>query len=86
MKKKLTKRGKLYLANGIVFAVLLVFLVSITLMNHQGLQVINVFIIALAQCAFTLMSLIVYYLSIISDSVSKMAENAKEKETEREKE
>lgn len=74
MKKKLSKRAKLYIANGIFFVLAIVFcffdmvgLGSIIFAHY----IVEVFKFILIQCAFTLMTLIVYYLSIMADALDR---------------
>ena len=68
--KKLSKRGKLYLANGIFFFLVLLSLISVTLMSHAPLSAERAFFYIVIQCIFTMFSLIVYFLSIIADAIS----------------
>lgn len=80
MKKKLSKRVLLYLTNAIFFIVLIgayfIFLASEDIFRRNIPDIIfEVFVILfkylLIQCAFTLFSLIVYYLSIMADALNK---------------
>lgn len=68
-KKKLSKRGKLYLANIIAF----VFVISFFVID-SGVLYNNIFEsiykCVAVQCIFTFLSLIVYYISIIADALS----------------
>lgn len=72
MKKKfhLSKRGKLYLANGIAFAIIIgmvlyewIFFGSEHSPGHTWMKYL------ILQCIFTFCSLIIYYLSIIADAL-----------------
>lgn len=71
MKKKfhLSKRGKLYLANGIALGIFLLMMlldwISSSAM-HPGATWRTYLIL---QCIFTFCSLIIYYLSIIADAL-----------------
>ncbi len=67
MSKKLSKRGKLYLVNGICF----LFLAGMYIFRAVMRQDTPIFILLLIMCTFTFFSLIVYYLSIIADAMSK---------------
>ena len=90
-KTKLTKRTVLYIANAVAFAVI-VALMIVQLCSVAGLHeyiepafaasfVTSIVTDSLVlQCAFTIFSLIIYYLSIVADSFShkKSGETAKE--------
>ena len=73
--KKLSKRGKLYVANIVAFAVMIMFLTFEWAVNGYGPH-LTALKYLLIQCAFTFLSLIVYYLSIMADA---MTANIKEK-------
>lgn len=66
--RRLSKRGILILANGIALAVLLI--VQYVEWVFGKLPYETVFKYLMAMCVFAIMSLIVYYLSIIADAVS----------------
>lgn len=92
-KPKLTKRTVLYIANVIAFAVI-VALMIVQLCSIAGLheylepEFASSFVVSIVtdslvlQCAFTIFSLIIYYLSIVADSFShkkrEIRETAKE--------
>lgn len=76
---KLSKRAKLYLANGIFFVFLVIFALVWTGMSRQLDLVIYLIIL----CMFVFFSLIVYYLSIIADAVSGKATEREAEEQER---
>lgn len=79
---KLSKRAKLYLANGIFFVFLIIFALLWTGMSRELDLVIYLIIL----CMFIFFSLIVYYLSIIADAVSgKAAEREAEEQERRQK-
>lgn len=67
-KKRLSKRGKLFLANGIALLVCIaaVFYMWFALGNPPTVTIPNYLVL---MCAFTFFSLIVYYLSIIADAL-----------------
>lgn len=80
MKKKLSKRGILFLTNAIFFIVLIgayfIFLASEDIFRRYLIDtvfeiLVILFKFLLIQCAFTLFSLIVYYLSIMADALNK---------------
>lgn len=81
MKKKLSKRFKLILANVIAFIVFFFvgcFAASGTAGFDSWFRIFSLYFILL-QIIFTFMSLIVYYLSIIADALNKKyAEQEKE--------
>lgn len=82
MRKKLSKRGKLYLVNGICF----LFLAGMYIFRAITRQDTPIFILLLIMCGFTFFSLIIYYLSIIADAISqrykdRMAEEEKKPKT-----
>ena len=83
--KGLTKRNNLYLENGVFFGVLIIFLVVFTLFSHGPLSLKRVFIYILIQCAFTLMTLIVYYLSIMADALDRGYKKEEDKESKEDK-
>lgn len=67
--KKLSKRGKLYLANIIALILNIIFALFnywLDTSNYIGIALSH----TLIQCAFAFLSLIVYYLSIITDALS----------------
>ena len=67
-KRGLSKRGKLFLANGIALLVCIaaVFYMWFALGNPPTVTIPNYLVL---MCAFTFFSLIVYYLSIIADAL-----------------
>lgn len=69
MKRRLSKRCKLYLINGIAAVVLCIFYILISLFAHE-FSLVRLFIYLILQCGFTLLSLIIYYISIIADSMT----------------
>lgn len=77
VRKKWSKRAKLYAVN----IAMLLFIVG-TIMFRWSVLLIppyNIFSYTLVQVAFTIFSLIVYYLSIIADAISGR-KDAREKE------
>lgn len=73
MKRKLSKRAKLYIANGVCFLILVFCTLYMWIVGDSGIHysptdTIPMYVIL--QCAFTFFSLIVYYLSIIADAFS----------------
>lgn len=69
-KKRLTKRGKLFLANILCFVVIVI--ASIHIWLTLGNEFIPLFVwpwYVAIQCTFTFFSLIVYFLSIIADAL-----------------
>ena len=74
MKKKLSKRAKLYIAN-IIFLILSIVFCYIDMLRCESVNFadyfISIFIFIAVQCAFTLMTLIVYYLSIMADALDR---------------
>ena len=77
IRKKWSKRKKLYAVN----IAMLLFIVG-TIMFRWSVLLIppyNIFSYTLVQVAFTIFSLIVYYLSIIADAISSR-KDAREKE------
>ncbi len=93
MKKKLSKRGALFLANGIFAAVAaivyLLFLFSEGYYNYNpAIDLLNpvfeiffiLFCFVLVQCAFTILTLIVYYLSIMADALNKKYKEQEDKD------
>ncbi len=68
-KRGLSKRGKLFLANGIALLVCIaaVFYMWFALGNPPTVTIPNYLVL---MCAFTFFSLIVYYLSIIADALN----------------
>lgn len=93
MKKKLSKRGALFLANGIFAGIWLI--VYFLYLFSEGYYNYNVFIdflnpvfemffilfcFVLAQCVFTFLTLIVYYLSIMADALNKKYKEQEDKE------
>lgn len=81
MKKKLSKRGKLFLANGIAVIVFFIIGYGAALGEtpfDDWFRVFSLYFVLL-QVLFTFFSLIVYYLSIIADALNKKyAEQEKE--------
>lgn len=80
-KKKLTKRGKLFLANILCFVVIIC--IAMHIWGTMGNEVSPIFIwprYLILQCAFTFFSLIVYYLSIIADALSRKRSGQNEPE------
>ena len=80
--RKISKRAKLYLANGICFCSLAGMYIYCSIM----LMSVSLFLLVLLMCGFTFFSLIVYYLSIIADAISRgykdrMAEEEKAPKT-----
>lgn len=80
--RKISKRAKLYLANGICFCSLAGMYLYCSIM----LMPVSLFLLVLLMCGFTFFSLIVYYLSIIADAISRrykdrMAEEEKAPKT-----
>lgn len=69
-KKKLSKRGKLFLANGLA---LLAFVIGVFynwfVLDRVPILTVPSYIILM--CAFAFFSLIVYYLSIIADALDR---------------
>ncbi len=80
-RKKLSKRAKLFLANGIFFVVLAVFLVLACTGHLYDFSFAVVFLLSI-QCFFTFMSLIVYHLSIVADALNRRYKEGEEKERE----
>lgn len=85
-KFKLSKRTVLYLANGIFFVVMVIFLFLPVTIHRLGNSTISVILFIVVQCIFTFFSLIIYYLSIITDAISqrykdRMAEEEKKPKT-----
>ena len=71
MKKKfhLSKRGKLYLANGIALGIFL-FMMLLDWISSSAMHPGATWrIYLILQCIFTFCSLIIYYLSIIADAL-----------------
>ncbi len=68
-KFKLSKRGKLYLVNGIFLAFILLLVFWETVMfKHRFMT--EVFLkYTIIQCIFTFFSFIIYYVSIITDAI-----------------
>jgi len=88
MKKKLSKKGKLYLVNGIFLVLAIIFGYVDVLLNVNGsfrVFLLIVFKYILIQCAFTLMTLIVYYLSIMADALDRGYKKEKDKESKEDK-
>lgn len=80
--RKISKRAKLYLVNGICF----LFLAGMYIFRALTRQDTPIFLLLLIMCGFTFFSLIVYYLSIIADAISRrykdrMAEEEKDPKT-----
>ena len=77
IRKKWSKRAKLYAVN----IAMLLFIVSTIMFRWSALLIppYNIFSYTLVQVAFTIFSLIVYYLSIIADAISGR-KDAREKE------
>lgn len=73
MKKKLSKKGKLFLSNGIVFVILCIVGYIAALGETPFSEWFKIFSIyaILMQIVFTMMSLIIYYLSIVADALNK---------------
>lgn len=67
--KKLSKRGKLYLANIIAFVFVIAFFVIDSGVLYNNIFE-SIYKCVAVQCIFTFLSLIVYYLSIIADALS----------------
>lgn len=67
--KKLTKRGKLYLANIIAFVFVIAFFVIDSGVLYNNIFE-SIYKSVAVQCIFTFLSLIVYYISIIADALS----------------
>lgn len=78
-RKKLSKRAKLFLANGIFSVVLAVFLILACTAFLYGFSFAIVFFLSI-QCFFTFMSLIVYYLSIVADALNRRYKEGEERE------
>lgn len=67
MNHKLSKRAKLYIANGIAFLCC----IALTLFEWYAFYTYPPFVkYIFVQCLFTFFSLIIYYLSIIADAFS----------------
>lgn len=84
-KNLLSKRAKLYLVNGIFFVILLV-VFFVHLAANPTLTYMMVLIYIMSLCLFVMFSLVVYYLSIIADAISRrykdrMAEEEKDPKT-----
>ena len=79
---KLSKRAKLFLANGVFFIVLLVVIVIHFMMDDLMVYVYMLAYI-LALCGFVMFSLIVYYLSIIADAIGKRYKDRMADETKK---
>lgn len=82
-RRKLTKKGILYLINGIFFAIiLLLFFLKCAMETHTAAGIFIVYDawiwILLIQCAFSILTLIVYFLSIIADAISNKYNDKKE--------
>ncbi len=77
IRKKWSKRKKLYAVN----IAMLLFIVGTIMFRWSALLIppYNIFSYTLVQVAFTIFSLIVYYLSIIADAISGR-KDAREKE------
>ena len=76
---KISKRAKLYIANIISF----ICCIALTIFEWYAFYTYPPFVkYIFVQCAFTFLSLIVYYLSIIADA---MAANVKDKKELKEK-
>ncbi len=72
-KSVLSKKGKLYLANIVFFIILMgSYLFQVIVIK---LEIPDFFLYFVVQMSFTLVSLIVYFLSIIADAVSGMRDN-----------
>lgn len=88
MKKKLSKRAKLYIANGIFFVFAIVFC-FFDIMYHADNNFAIIFVVAfkylVAQCGFILMSLIVYYLSIMADALDRGYKKEEDKDNKEDK-
>ena len=71
MKKKfhLSKRGKLYLANGIALGIFLLMMLLDWISSSAMHPGATWRIYLILQCIFTFCSLIIYYLSIIADAL-----------------
>lgn len=69
-KNLLSKRAKLYLVNGIFFVILLV-VFFVHLAANPTLTYMMVLIYIMSLCLFVMFSLVVYYLSIIADAISR---------------
>lgn len=67
-KKKLSKRGKLYLANIIAFVFVTAFFVIDSGVLYNNIFE-SIYKCVAVQCIFTFLSLIVYYISIIADAL-----------------
>lgn len=85
-KFKLSKRAVLYLANGVFFVAMVIFLFLPVTVHRLGNSTISIILLIIVQCVFTFFSLIVYYLSIITDAIGKrykdrMAEEEKKPKT-----
>ena len=84
-KNLLSKRAKLYLVNGLFFVILLV-VFFVHLAANPTLTYMMVLIYIMSLCLFVMFSLVVYYLSIIADAISRrykdrMAEEEKDPKT-----
>ena len=84
-KNLLSKRAKLYLANGIFFVILVV-VFFIHLAADPTLTYMMILVYIMSLCLFVMFSLVVYYLSIIADAISRrykdrMAEEEKAPKT-----
>ena len=88
MKKKLSKRAKLYIANGIFFVLAIVFCFFDIMHNAENkftIIFVSIFKFIVIQSAFTLMTLIVYYLSIMADALDRGYKKEEDKENKEDK-
>ena len=67
--KKLSKRGKLYLANIIAFVFVIAFFVIDSGVLYNNIFE-SIYKCVAVHCIFAFLSLIVYYISIIADALS----------------
>ena len=80
-RKHMSKRAKLWLANILCFVVIIC--IAMHVWGTMGNAVSPIFIwprYLILQCAFTFFSLIVYYLSIIADALSRKRSGQNEPE------
>lgn len=69
MKKKLTKKAKLILVNVVIAVIIFLYIVFYTLMSHAPLNIVVVFRCLLVQGIGTFLSLVIYYISILTDVI-----------------
>ena len=90
MKKKISKRALLFIVNGVFFALILLTMffewICGTNIAGRGVSAALIYLLkyVVFQFVFTILSLVIYYVSIMSDALNKIKTDKKDENEKKE--